>query len=308
MDMSSAFDGHFPDHDQPDATLHGDLTHPAEPHHLGGQFTDHGGTFGLDAGPGPDLTAPDLAGAHFVPGQSAHMVGTPATDMQYWHYQTFDNTCAVVAQESVLESLTGQHFSETSLRDEALSHGWYTASGGTPVNDVGALLALHGIPVQQESGAILPDIENQLAAGHKVIVGVNGEDIWNDVHPDGGALPVGAYPGIPGQVADHAVEVIGVDTSDPAQPMVILNDSGTPDGRGLEIPADVFQEAWSASGDFMVHTGSPAGPAGPASAPGAMFGDSAGINEDNGNSVEVWGEHYYDTRTWDQVTPRYLAP
>jgi hypothetical protein len=58
----------------------------------------------------------------------------------------------------------------------------------------------------------------------------------------------------------------------------------------------------------MVHTGSPAGPAGPASAPGAMFGDSAGINEDNGNSVEVWGEHYYDTRTWDQVTPRYLAP
>jgi hypothetical protein len=303
MDMSSAFDGHFPDHDQPDMTPHGDLTPADESHHLDGLITDHGGTFGLDADPASELAVSGLAGNHFVPGQSGHVVGSPEVDMQYWHHQTFDNTCAVVAQESVLESLTGQHFSETSLRDEALARGWYTESGGTPVDDVGALLALHGIPVQQESGATLQDIENQLAAGHKVIVGVNGEDIWNDAHPDGGSLPVGAYPGIPGQVADHAVEVIGVDTSDPAQPKVILNDSGTPDGRGLEVPADVFQEAWSASGDFMVHTGSPTSPGGTMGTPGAISGGGAGINEDAGDSVEVWGEHYSETRAWTR-SPR----
>ena len=284
--------------------LHDDLTSADESHHFSGLFTDHGDGPEADQG----LIAPAPAEGHFGPDQSTHVLGSPAVDMQYWHHQAFENTCAVVAQESVLESLTGQHFSETSLRDEALAHGWYTASGGTPVNDVGALLAAHGIPVQQESDATLQDIENQLAAGHKVIVGVNGEDIWNDVHPDGGALPVGAYPGIPGQTADHAVEVIGVDTSDLARPMVILNDSGTPDGRGLEVPADVFQEAWSASGDFMVHTGNLNNQIGAPDQAAAMFGASAGINEDTGNSVEAWGEHYYDTKTWDQVTPKYTAP
>ena len=309
MEVFSDFDGQFLDSDHP--PLSGDPA-PAhdDTHHFPVPFHDD---LGL---PGPETDQDWEAGAgagslHLEPAQATGVIGTPVADMQYWHYQTFDNTCAVVAQESVLESLTGQHFSEVSLRNEATAHGWYTLSGGTPPADVGNLLEAHGIPVQQETGASLTDIENQLAAGHKVIAGVNGEDIWNNVHPDGGAFPLGSYPGIPGQVADHAVEVIGVDTSNPAGPMVILNDSGTPDGRGEEVPADVFEEAWSASGDFMVHTGNlsaPEGQYGVADPEGARLGDSSGINEDTGNPVEAWGEHYYDTETWGQVVPKNQAP
>ena len=315
MDAFSDFDGHYFDSDhQPFSADHppfSDDLAPASdgPDHFA-PFDDHLTTPGPDAGQDWETDAtPDSQ--HLEPAQEAGVIGTPAADMQYWHYQTFDNTCAVVAQESVLESLTGQHFSEVSLRDEAMAHGWYTPSGGTPVADVGNLLEAHGIPVQQETGASLADIESQLAAGHKVIVGVNGEDIWNNVHPDGGAFPLSSYPGIPGQVADHAVEVIGVDASNPAGPMVILNDSGTPDGRGEEVPADVFEEAWSASGDFMMHTENPGAPAaadGAAGPGGARLGDSSGINEDTGNPVEAWGEHYYDTETWNQVVPKNQAP
>ena len=48
----------------------------------------------------------------------------------------------------------------------------------------------------------------------------------------------------PDSSSNHAVEVIGVDHSDPEHPMVILNDSGSPDGKGEMIPLDVFEGAW----------------------------------------------------------------
>ena len=53
-------------------------------------------------------------------------------------------------------------------------------------------------------------------------------------------------------VADHAVEVIGFDYSDPNNPMVILNDSGTPDGCGELVPLDVFVNAWEAGDCQMI--------------------------------------------------------
>ena len=36
--------------------------------------------------------------------------------------------------------------------------------------------------------------------------------------------------------------------------MVILNDPGDPNGRGIEVSADVFSQAWSASGNYIVST------------------------------------------------------
>ena len=43
---------------------------------------------------------------------------------------------------------------------------------------------------------------------------------------------------------NHAVQVIGIDYSNPDEPMVILNDSGTPDGCGEMVPLDTFLDAW----------------------------------------------------------------
>jgi hypothetical protein len=122
------------------------------------------------------------------------------------------------------------------------------------MEDVGNLLEAHGVQVEREDGATLGQLCEQLAEGHKVIAGVNAEEIWSAVDDKADSTPFSDYPGAPWPWADHAVEVIGIDESHPSDPLVVLNDPGTPDGRGLEVPADVFAEAWAASDHFLVHT------------------------------------------------------
>jgi hypothetical protein len=227
-------------------------------HVLGINAFDHlRGLMGISASStlDPHVGATDTSPAHehFQPGEhSPGIIGDPGSDMAFWHLQTHDDTCAIVSQEFILDDLTGHHFSEDALRQEAIAHGWYTPGGGTPLDDVGKLLEAHGVHVDHQYGGTLQELADKLQQGQDVIVGVNGEDIWNaSGHGD---VPLTNYPGIPGQNADHAVEVIGIDDSDPAHPLVILNDPGTPDGQGLEVPAAVFEQAWATSDHYMVST------------------------------------------------------
>jgi hypothetical protein len=47
-------------------------------------------------------------------------------------------------------------------------------------------------------------------------------------------------------------EVIGIDRSDPDNPMVILNVPGHPGGCGAMIPLEEFEDAWQDSNCFLV--------------------------------------------------------
>lgn len=260
------------------AAAHHDLSTLADPAALGDVGAAHFG-------------ASDPLAQQFDPSHAgAGVIGDPAHDMQVWHVQTHQDTCAIVSQQFIIDSVLGHDISENTLMHEAQAHGWYSPGHGSPVNAVGDLLALHGIQIQQHEGASMGDLVSQLQQGHHVIVGVNAEDIWyhgtaND--------PLTHYPGIPGQQADHAVEVIGVDNSDPQHPMVILNDSGTPDGRGEVVPLGVFAAAWSASGDFMMNTTGVVSHAASA-AQGAMAGGMLGgyYNAD--------GTYHYDSDNTDR--------
>lgn len=180
------------------------------------------------------------------------VINDPINDMHYWHLQTHDDTCAIVSQEFILDSLTGPRWSEDALRQDAIDHGWYTPGGGTPLEDVGNLLEEHGVAVERQTGATMQDLANSLEQGQRVIVAVNAEDIWNAANSANASLS--SYPGIPGQAADRAVEVIGIDDRNPARPLVVLNDPGTPHGQGEEVPLAVFEEAWASSDDFMMST------------------------------------------------------
>jgi hypothetical protein len=178
------------------------------------------------------------------------IVGDPLDDLAYWHLQTADDTCAICSQQFVIEQLTGQPVSEDQLVALAEAHGWYKPGGGTSIDDVGNLLQLYGLHFEKHDNETLDDIEAQLKAGHGVIVGVRDEILWGtDANP---AASIATSPTIPGQGADHAVEVIGVDRSDPNNPQVILNDSGTPNGRGELVPLATFMQAWAPSGNMMV--------------------------------------------------------
>jgi|GEM_PF-1541732 len=178
------------------------------------------------------------------------IIGNPGEDMSYWHMQTHDDTCAVVSQEYILDDLTWQHFNEDDLVNVAIEHGWYTPGGGTTMDNVGKLLEYYGLHVERGSGTI-DSLESALANGHKVIVGVDANEIWSNgtdsIHDQ-----LYSVMGIPDSDANHAVEVIGIDRSDPQHLMVILNDPGHPGGQGSMIPLELFKQSWADSGNFMV--------------------------------------------------------
>ena len=197
---------------------------------------------------------PDAGLEPFALSDSAEIVGEPAADMEHWHPQAYPDTCAIVAQEYILDELTGHDHSEDELVREATSRGFYHPGGGTPMAEVGSLLEAHGIGVERYAQASLDDIRAQLRDGNKVIVGVDGDELRTagiDPLRDDWLEDLGAFPG---QDANHAVQVIGIDDSDPASPKVILNDPGGPDGRGMTLPADKFVDAWQDSDRYLVHT------------------------------------------------------
>jgi hypothetical protein len=273
----------YVDHSPDDHLEHGALD--------AGQFDD----CGLDDVPGADHDPPPGGGPDPDPWHQGGDVPDP------WHEQESSNTCAVAAQEFVLDDLTGVDHPESELRDVATEHGWYSPDGGTPMADTGKLLEYYGIPTEQHQNATMSDLEQSLAQGDGVIVGVDAGEIWNPGQdPDD---VVGEHLGVPGEGADHAVQVIGVDRSDPANPMVVLRDSGTPNGDGERVPLATFEGAWEDSGHFMVT----AHPPGSASS-GPSLGTSYTVDgtTDSGHPVE-WSTStnaYHDQSTWEEVTPR----
>lgn len=159
-------------------------------------------------------------------------------------HQIYPDTCAIKSQQLILEDF-GVHFTEDQLRNEAMMYGWY--NGGTSPEDVGKLLELHGVPVSQYENANIFNLVNELAQGHKVIVGIDAGELWNDDIFD---------KLFEDNTADHALIVSGVDTSDPNNVKVIVTDPGT--GNLLkEYSMDEFVDAWEDSNCFMMATNNP---------------------------------------------------
>ncbi|MEW2392600.1 C39 family peptidase [Streptomyces venezuelae] len=173
-------------------------------------------------------------------------------DIDLWHEQQAPDTCAVVSQEFLLDRFTDTDHTEEELVAVAEANDWYRPGGGTPMEDVGNLLEYYDVPVERTQGDSLDDLESSLSDGEGVLVAVDSGELRPD-DPDGEALADAA--GIPGQGADHVVQVIGFDRSDPDDPKVILNDPGSPDGAGLEVSEEDFLSAWDDSGRYTVTAG-----------------------------------------------------
>jgi hypothetical protein len=213
--------------------------------------------------------------------------------------QSYPDTCAIRCQEFVLEQFTGMDVDETSLVREAMDAGWYAPRQGTAPQDVGNLLESHGIPVNRYEEATVFHLTNELAQGHKVIVGVDSGELWAE-HPILEAIS--DKLGISG--ADHAVVVSGIDTRDPDNVQVIISDPGTGEAAAT-YPMDQFVDAWRDSNCFMVATQDPAPPSLP-----EMVNFDYGL----GHLEEVWGMPYEQflgladqPESWDQALDEALA-
>ena len=169
--------------------------------------------------------------------------GNPASSMQYWEPQGDSGPCALYSQMFIIEEFTGCDIDINEFTAMAESNGWYGGGGGTAPLNMNKMLDAYGIENEMSFHNDIDDIEECLNEGGRIIVAIDADEIWSG---EGGDLFS------PTSVANHAVEVIGIDYSNPEQPMVILNDSGSPTGRGEMVPLDDFIDAWKDSECQMI--------------------------------------------------------
>lgn len=161
-----------------------------------------------------------------------------ATDT--WHVQTEPYSCANACQEFIIDEYLNIDVQEEDLNAYARENNWLQ-EGGTSLEDVGNLLEAYGIETHRYMNADFADIKEALNNGDRVIVAVYNaalDEDWSD------STPV--------VTANHAIEVIGVDDSDPNNVKVIINDPGVEDGCGKVVSLDTFNQARDGSGGFMV--------------------------------------------------------
>lgn len=174
------------------------------------------------------------------------MVGDPMQDAMHYHAQTYSDTCAIVSQQGILKQFNIE-LTETDLRDYATAQGWYEPGGGTPLSDVGNLLEAAGIKTHRVIDASLSDIETELQSGHKVIVGLDANEVWT---PERGLNPFNWWRAeLPD--AGHAIWVTGVDRE---AGLVYMNDSGHYHGQARVVKIEDFRNAWQDFGNYYCAT------------------------------------------------------
>lgn len=170
------------------------------------------------------------------------VTGNPETALEHWEYQGQTARCAIYSQKFIIEEFTGVKIDIEDMVSYAKQQGWFTESGTSPA-DMNKLLEVYGIESELNFGYTISDIESALANGDRVIVAVDSGEYWMGESEE-------LYTPVDGP--DHAVEVVGIDRSDPEHPMVILNDSGDIDGKGEMVPLNVFENAWADSSNLAV--------------------------------------------------------
>ena len=158
-----------------------------------------------------------------------------------WHMQEGENACAVCSQQFIINEFLDLDLTEEQLCTLAEANGWFDPEEGTPLSDTGNLLEAFGIDTHVNYEGSIQEIKKTLDQGGRVIVAVDSMALWVD-----------GYGNYPIYGADHAVQVIGIDDSNPQDVRVIINDSGIENGCGRSVPYLEFMESWMPSGGFMV--------------------------------------------------------
>lgn len=176
-------------------------------------------------------------------------------------YQGNEGVCAIRSQQIILRDY-GIDVSLDELKQYAITNGWYDSSpeGGTPMWAIGNLLLSCNVSCHQSVDNTVYDLVNELAQGHRVIVGVDANELWADRNHDTiGGVKEWFKDFFVGETPNHALVVAGVDVNpdNPDDIKVILTDPGTGDLR-IEYKLHDFMDAWKDSQCFMVSTDTPA--------------------------------------------------
>lgn len=216
--------------------------------------------------------------------------------------QTTAITCAVVSQQMVLNDFgvlspdTGQPLSEAELTYVAAMNGWL--HDGTSPEDAGRLLDYYGVPNHHGWG--IDSMVEELRQGHSIIVGVDSDELWKADNP----LYNDLKDYLVGEAANHAIVVKGVIYDGSAEPIVVVNDPGSPDGAGNQYPLSVFMDAFEDGNCHYVATDIPP--------PGLDGHERFGANFDAEAGVYNGSEDWYPTTDFLSIssanTPIAISP
>lgn len=181
---------------------------------------------------------------------------TPIFDPMLW--QGPEGVCAIRSQQIVLRDY-GIDVSLEELKQFAIQNGWYEDGGGTPMEYVGAIINACGVGVRQDINCTVYDLINELAQGHRVIVGVDANELWADRDGKHFVQAKEFFKDLFNEEANHALIVAGIEVNpnDPEDVKVVLTDPGMGDLR-IEYTLDQFMDAWEDSNCFMTTTTTPA--------------------------------------------------
>ncbi|MBX3314451.1 MAG: C39 family peptidase [Actinobacteria bacterium] len=164
--------------------------------------------------------------------------GEPRADIQYHQVQPGPVDCLPTSVAMAISEATGIDVPADDVVALANEQGFMTDAGMSP-DDAAALFEAYGMDAEVGSGTV-DDLRSALDAGDPVIVGIDAADLYSG---DGG-------PFDQGMVSGHAVVITGIDDGPPG--VVYINDPGFPDGAGLEIPLEQFEDAWEDSDHTVV--------------------------------------------------------
>lgn len=181
-------------------------------------------------------------------------------------YQGHQPTCAICSQEIVMRDF-GVNIPREELINYATKQGWFIPDpehGGTPKEDVGNLLDSVGIETTRYDHATLSDILRELAAGHRIIVSVDANELWIKKNPNFYSRLFGELKNKLNDAVDsalnieganHALVVAGVNINpnNPKDINVVLIDTGSGD-YCIEYSWDEFRNALADSNNYVVAT------------------------------------------------------
>lgn len=151
-----------------------------------------------------------------------------------------ENYCCLECEKFILRKLNIE-FEEEQLLQNAIQNGWQKENG-TALHNVGRHLENNGLLVTRQYNASIEDIATALKGNEYVIVAVDsGELLGNKADEIIEDLVIG-------QIPDHTVVVLSLDTTNDTITIYDPNSSNVED----IYPLEQFKDAWNDSKNYLV--------------------------------------------------------
>lgn len=158
-----------------------------------------------------------------------------AAYLKAWSHQESSYSCAAACSSAEIQVRKGDEVPEAALCEIGEAEGWYNPKTGTYIAEIGKFAESQGLTSTRHARELtLADLDGLKKDGAGLIVCVDSEIL---------ARPSLVKP----FAANHVVEVIGFDNSDPNRPLVLVNNPGDMHGRGAAYEFSHFERAGGAT-------------------------------------------------------------